>query len=284
MISLFVVMAAASASASAHASAGVPHGVDVVFLPEVADAPSVVITLENHGASRSLAFALLGTGGTGGTGGGTGSGMGTPSHGTLVDDDGVGRRGLGIASLPLAPRGAGLIERDGALSFTIDDAGAWETTWAHVVPSKTAGGALPVPGPKGLRLVVHGTVDGGPASAVLYGNKLKIAGTAVVTTTSTGTQARGVVTSIAPMKPPLFLAASGTAVDRVAACNREAPSAISVVPSGAGAAMKLYAKGAIACAGPLAIVPVEGLKLDAKKDVPVRGIVIAREVAREVAR
>jgi hypothetical protein len=244
-------------------------GVDVVFLSEAPDAPSVVVTLDNDGKKRTLAYAVLppSTSGSGAT----------TFHGDLADDQGTRSA---LARLPQAPRGAGLVERDGALSFTVDDAGEWERAWAHLVPSKGAG-ALPVPGPKGLRLVVHGTIDGGPSSAVLYGNKVRVAGTAVVRTSShvagTTSDARGVVTSagVAPaVKPALFLEASGTTVDRVAACRREAPSAISVVTS--SLAMKLYAKGTIACAGALAIVPVEGVKLDAKKDVPVRGVVVAR--------
>lgn len=263
MILSAVLLAASGALASA-------AGLDVVFLPEAPDAPSFVVSLDNLGHKRTLAWAVLPPSSAAATA--------TSSFtGELSDDQGT--RGA-IATLPQAPRGAGVVERDGALSFTVDAAGDWERAFAHLVPSKGTG-ALPVPGPTGLRLVVHGSVDTGPASAVLYGNKLRIAGTAVVrastASSSTSGDARGVVTSagIAPaVKPALFLEVSGTTVDRVAACKHEAPSAISVVTS--SLAMKLYAKGTIACAGTLAIVPVEGVKLDAKKDIPVRGVVVAR--------
>lgn len=244
MIALALLLASQISAAAVH--------VEVAFLPDDALAPALVIAVENTGARRALAWALVPPA------------TGTSHSGSLADQAGA----RGLLALPQAPRGSGLVERDGALSITVDDAGAWEDTWQALTPSKAA--ALPVSGPRAFRLVVHGGVDTGSVPAVLYGNKVRITGTAVAR--AGRSEVRAIVTTGG--KAAQFLDAPATAVDRVTGCGGEVPSAASVVTT--SLALKLFAKGAPVCAGDLAVVPVEGTKLEAKKDLAVRGVLVRR--------
>ena len=233
--------------------------IELAFLADDPQAPSLVVAISNTGKQRTLLWALVPS---------------LPalsgSSGSLTDQAGA----PSDLTLPQAPRGAGLVERDGALSITVDDAGAWEQSWQSLAPSKDVA-AMPVAGPRAFRVIVYGVVDGGPTKAILYGNKLRIAGTAIVASPAEAGEPRAIVTTAAPAnKAPLFFAAPATAVDRVAGCGGEVPSAVSVVTT--SLALKLFARGAPVCAGDLAVIPVEGIKLEAKKDVAVRGVVFRR--------
>ena len=109
---------------------------DVVFIPDAAEAPIVVISVENAQEHRTLAFAVNGL-----------------SSGAIADEDGT----AGLLSMPTAPRGSVLSEKNGTISVVIDDAGPWQDS-LKAVPSKLP--AMAVPGDTSLRIVVDGAVDG----------------------------------------------------------------------------------------------------------------------------
>lgn len=238
------------------------QSIDVVFLADSPDAPALVVTMENSGTRRALAWALVPPPLV------TAEGSRSTYGGALTDQAGA----PGYLTLPHAPRGGGLTERDGALSITVDDAGAWEESWQKLAASKGVA-PLPVPGPRAFRLVVHGGVDGGPAPAVLYGNTLRIAGTATARADRSELRAVVKLTNGSEAKTPL-LEAEATAVDRVVGCGGEVPSAATVVTT--SLALKLFARGPPVCAGDLAVIPVEGSKLGPAKDVAVRGVLVRR--------
>ena len=189
--------------------------------------------------------------------------------GSLADHRGP----RGTLTLPQAPAGGGLVERDGALSITVDDAGAWEERWLSLALAKGVS-AMPVPGPRAFRLVVHGAVDAGPVTAVLYGAKLRIAGTAVARGTQRGLRAI-VSTAASARAPAQLLEGAATAVDQYGGLRRH--GAVRGQRRGRRAGPQIVAQGAAACAGPLAVVPVFGVKLEGRADVPVRGLVVSRQ-------
>jgi hypothetical protein len=240
-------MSAALVALVACVAAASPRGVDVVFLPDAPGAPPLVVSVEQDGAKRSASWAFAGA---------------VPSSGALVDDAGTS---AALLPLPVAPRGASLLERDGALILGVDDAGDWQAP-LKVLPPPKGVAAMPVPGERALRLVVHGTVDGPPTSAVLYGASVKLTGRAVVRRAQPG--ARAVVVA-----GPDVVDAPGTAVQDVSACSRTVPAALSVVDK---VSLKLTASAPAVCAGAVAVVPVTGTRLDAKKDVAAAGVVVVR--------
>ncbi len=225
-----------------------PPSLDVVFVPDAPTAPLVFIAVEDTGVHRALVWALAAP-----VAGGSARGAGA-----LADD----QQGRGFSTLPAAPRGATVLDRGGAVSITIDDAG----DWAEPLQALPHGGeGLPLPGPRALRLVVD-PAAGSPAPAVLYGAGVRLPG-------------RAVVRRDAPAVWAVVLAgkdvvdAAGSAVDLVAGCGRTVPSAVSAV---APAPLKLLASGPAVCAGDRALVPVAGSRLDTRKDVPARGVVVSR--------
>jgi hypothetical protein len=239
--------------------AAAPSTVDMVFLPDAADAPSLVVSIGNVGPRRAVSWALVAPPGGPGT--------------TMAGDHRDQGDAPGLLSLPRAPRGAGLVEKDGAISAAVDDAGAWEDAWHSLAPS--GAGPLPIAGPRAFRLVIHGTVDGGPAQAILYGNKVRIPGTATARAERSELRAVVAFAGAGRGQSAMFLDAPATAVDRIAGCGGEVPSAVTVVTT--SQVLKLFAKGAPACAGDLAVIPVAGTTLHRRREVDVRGVVVRRQ-------
>jgi hypothetical protein len=234
-------------SLSAHAAPSTTSSIEIVFLPEPSAASPLVIMLENSGSRRAITW---------------GFGGGAASSGTLADEAGNPRA---LTPLPMAPRGATLLDRGGSISIAIDDAGEWQETLKVIPPAKGTG-ALPVAGARGLRLVVHGGVDGPPTTATLYGADVRIAGRAIVRTDRP--RLRAVV-----LAGNDLIGAEATAVTEAPACGRPAPTAASVV---AEASLQLFASGPALCVGALVLVPVSGKKLDVRADLPAAGILVLR--------
>jgi hypothetical protein len=215
---------------------------DVVFVPDAANAPPVVVVVDDD-EHRTISWAVAGGG-----------------AGTLADD---GPR-ADLLPLPSLPKGASLVERAGTLSLTIDDAGAWQDAYRALPLSKVP--ALPVATATALRLVVDPAGTDGAPAAILYGSDVRVTGRAVVRAD------RSAVRAVVVAGKDVVDGAA-TPVDLVAGCGHTVPSAVSVVGS---ASLKLTASGPVVCAGPVAVVPVAGAKLDAKKDVAASGVVISR--------
>jgi hypothetical protein len=220
---------------------------DVVFVPDAG--PIVVVSIDDT-AKRTITWAVVGG-----------------TAGAISDDP----QRAPPSPWPQAPKGAQVIDRGGSLSIVIDDAGAWQDAFATPAPAlpkskpPPSPAKLPVPGPTSMRLAIDPS-SGDPAAATLSGATVSIAGRAVVRTDAQAT--RAVVVAGKDV-----LEAPAVAVDVVSACDRTVPSSASAIGA---AALKLFASGPAVCAGALAIVPVSGAKLDAKKDVPAAGVVVAR--------
>lgn len=234
---------------------------DVVFVPDSLEAPVLVIAADNAGDRRSFDWALLPPDSSS-------EAASAPTLGGALSDQ---AGGPGYLPLPSAPQGAVIVERDGALSITIDEAGAWQDSWRKLVPAKGAA-PLPVSSARALRLVVYSGPEGGASSAVLYGDALRIAGRAF--TFDDRQELRAVVRGPPSSRggQPLLVAALATALDRVAGCGGEVASA-AYLSSGA-LEVKLYARSAPVCAGALAVVPVEGMSLEARAGGLVRGVLV----------
>lgn len=251
---VFVFPGAAEAGATTSLAAAPPAAtavagrrLDVIFVPDAAAAPPFVVMVEAAGARRAIAWSFAG---------------GAGARGALADEGGTAGA---LLPLPGAPGGASLVERNGSLSITIDDAGSWEDV-LKVVPPPAGVAPLPVSGPRGLRLVVDGGVGGPAAPAVLYGPHVRLTGRAVVR--ADRAPLRAVVVADGEV-----LEAPGTAVQEASGCGRLVPAAVSVVGSHS---LQLFGSGPALCAGPLVVVPVTGRKLDARRDVAVSGLVVAR--------
>jgi hypothetical protein len=216
---------------------------DVVFLPDAAEQPAVVVVVEQDGAKRSISWAVLTT----------------PSiSGALEDNKGAARS---LLPLPQAPSGASLVENGGALVITVDDAGAWQDKF---VAASTKGRGLPVAGATSMRLVISGAAEGA-TDAEIVGARLRAPGKAFVT--SKKPSASAVVRAGKDV-----IAGSGAAIDSIEACGKVVPTAISIPSS----SLKLVSAEPPACAGKLAVVRVTGVRVEAKRDTPVAGVVLTR--------
>lgn len=246
-------MIVAALAALALAPSLAARTLDVVFVPDAAGAPPLVIVLDDGGGKRTLTWLFA-----------------DEASGVVVDD----ATAHDLFELPSAPKGSSVSDRDGLLSITVDDAGSWQDALRALPSSKVP--ALPLPGSTSLRLVVDpssvdpaaasATGNPGGAAAVLYGADVKLAGRAVIHKDAAAVR----VVVIAGKD---VVDAEGTALDVISACARTVPSAVSVVGV---VSLKLFASGPAVCAGALAIVPVSGTKLDVRKDVPAQGVVVAR--------
>src|SRR5690349_3860479 len=103
---LVVALVQPSITAAAPPVASSGPALEISFIAEDPNGPALVVTLENTGRRRSVSWAFLGAVPTG-----------ARARGELVDEG----QGAGLLPLPVTPRGAGLIERGGALALTVDN-------------------------------------------------------------------------------------------------------------------------------------------------------------------
>ncbi len=226
------------------AVAGAGASIDVVFLPDDAAAPPLVVRVSQQGAQRTVAWVVAST---------------QPASGARSDAKGARRS---LLALPGAPTGAALADDGATLVVTIDDAG----DWARRYPDKSGRArvaGVSVSGERALRLVVPAL--GAPAGpATLVGARVRVSGTGVALPAMGA--ARALVRSGAEL-----VVTEPTVVDGVAACGAIAAASW----SSDRPPLRLLAEGNPVCVGAMAVARVTGVRLSAPRDVPVAGVVIA---------
>ncbi|HEY4220138.1 MAG TPA: hypothetical protein VGO62_02325, partial [Myxococcota bacterium] len=150
------------ASIAMIASAAHAKTLDIVFVPDDATAPPLVVVIDDATAAtptskshRALSWAI-------------------PGHASGIFSDDSGKAPI-LSQLPSVPKGAQLSDKSGAVSLILEDAGDWQIPYAKVQPPKNTP-ALPLPTATSLRLVVDPSADPLVSPAVLYGSTARVSG------------------------------------------------------------------------------------------------------------
>lgn len=193
-----------------------------------------------------------------------------------------------LVELPSPPAGLSVAsDDDGTMLFTLDDLGDWQAALASGVDLKPAPGGPAVSSRKAARLLVEpppstlGRQGAWASQAVLYGTLGAVAGQAFVRT-SAATRRHPVL--VLPQEGQGLtsvdfglgaLASHRTfVVDRARACERAVPTAILLWPKG-GVPTRLVASSAPGCLpSGRVIVPLSGVRLEARKDTPIRAVLV----------
>ncbi len=224
--------------------AGAGTAVDVVFLPDDADAPPLVVRVSQQGATRTVAWVVASE---------------QPARGVRSDQKGAPRS---LLALPQPPAGAALADDGANLVLTIDDAGDWARRYQGK-NGRTRVAGVAVAGERTLRLLAPAL--GAPAgAAVLVGAQVRIAG-------------RGIALAPAPAAKAVLrvggelVVAEPTPVDGAGACGTVvAASWSSELPP-----LRLVAAGSPVCVGTMAVARVAGVRVGPQRDQPLAGVVVA---------
>lgn len=197
-----------------------------------------------------------------------------------------------LVDLPAAPPGLGLTgDVDGTLVLTLDGLGDWQTALASSPPAAARVGPA-VSSTSSARLLVEPpptTLATGryTTRAVLYGTRGAYEGVAVVDMRAGARRGGALVlrgsdgVSVEPFGREQRASERSFVADRASACERPVPTALLLWPDGSAPA-RMVASAAPACVpGDRAIVPLEGARLEPRRDTPLRGLLVDEPLGAE---
>lgn len=198
------------------------------------------------------------------------------------------RRAPQLTDVPAAPAGLGLTgDVDGTLVFTLDELGDWQAPLEAAgsgAKASTPRGGPAVPSASAARLLLEppATASNGryTTRATLYGTRGAYTGLALVDVRADGPSGAALVLRandeivIEPFGPKERADARAFIADRARTCERAVPTAVLLWPE-QGAPMRTSASSAPVCLpGGRALVPLSGARVEARREVPLRGILV----------
>lgn len=223
--------------------AGANPAIDVVFLPDDAELPPLVVRVSQQGAARTVAWVVA---------------AGQPASGVRADAKGAPRS---LLALPQAPAGAALADDGVNLVVTIDDAGDWTRRYPSKL-GRTRIAGVSVAGERALRVVVPAM--GAPAGpAALVGAQVRVAGRGMALVPTGAARAALRIGAEVVMAEP-------SAIDGARACG----AVVAAAWSSDRPPLRLMAAGGPVCVGGMAVARVTGVRLGPQRDQALAGVVI----------